>query len=98
MHNDYKDFFRLQMKRNHTGFTDYTCVGITPEITPLKSMDYSNETIIQLHNLYININWEIKASIHKTGTAWTKRKGTESFGSRFTVNWLYLYGRPGCTF
>lgn len=61
-------------------------------------MDYSNEIIIQLQNRYINISREIKTSIHKTGTAQTKKKGTESFGSRFTVNWLYLYGGLECMF
>lgn len=42
-------------------------------------MDYSNETVIQLQNRYINISREIKTSIHKTGTAQTKKKGTDSF-------------------
>lgn len=55
-------------------------------ITPLKSMDYSNEVVIQLQNKYINISREIKTSFYKTGNAQTKQKDAESFGNRFTVN------------
>lgn len=55
-------------------------------ITPLKSMDYSDEAVIQLQNRYINISREIKTSFYKTGNAQTKQKDTESFGNRFTVN------------
>lgn len=57
-------------------------------------MDYSNETIIQLQNRYINIIREIKTSIHKTGTAHTENKSNTSFGRRFTISWLYLYDTP----
>lgn len=86
-----KIFFRFYKKRNHTDFADYTCVRITgndymKRITPLKSMDYSNEAIIQLQNRYINFSREIKTSFHKTGNAQTKQKDTESFGSRYTIN------------
>lgn len=44
------------------------------EISPLKSMDYSNETVIQLQNRYVNISREIKTSIQKTVTAQTKKE------------------------
>lgn len=37
-------------------------------------MDYSNETVIQLQNRYVNISREIKTSSHKTGTAQTKKE------------------------
>lgn len=36
MHNEYKDFFRLYIKRNHMDFTDYTCVRITLGMTTWK--------------------------------------------------------------
>lgn len=55
-------------------------------ITPLKSMDDSNEAVIQLQNRNINISREIKTSFYKTGNVQAKQKDTESFGNRFTVN------------
>lgn len=77
MHNEYKDFFRLYIKRNHTDFTDCSCKNNSgndymKRITPLKSMDYSNEVVIQLQNKYINSSREIKTSFYKTGNAQTK--------------------------